>query len=79
MGRFQPVGRVHLVVSMKVQRGDNSAALLQSGILTNSQGEMVKRKGIAGYGQCEHIFLPLQKIGPSTELETLIVRERYFG
>lgn len=33
-----------------------------------------KEKELLAYCQCEH--MPLQKIGPSTELETLIVRER---
>lgn len=50
VGRLQPVGHVHLVASMKEQRGDNSAAVMESGILTTLQREMEKRKGTAGLG-----------------------------
>lgn len=47
---MQPVGHFHLVARMKEQRGDNSAAVLESGILTTLQREMEKRKGTAGLG-----------------------------
>lgn len=44
------VGHAHLGAGMKTQR-DDGAAVLESGILNNGQGEMRQRKGIAGLQQ----------------------------